>query len=87
MTPREYVESQRLGTSLRGVLTPQQLLESSEVLDSGFRFIAKTVGEQYEQVTPNVAKSVDALTTMLVVFIQHAVNPEMLRRAVAQLDG
>ena len=84
MTPSEYVEHIRCDEE---VLTKSQAAEAREVLDSGFRLIAKRIGIEHEQVNPDAIKSIEALAIMLIVFVQHAFNPEMLRRVVAEANG
>ena len=83
MKPKEYIDSFRGSSPLKTVLTPAQLVEASIVVDAGYDFIARKIGQQYNEMTPEAVKATESLVVMMCVFIEHANNPGLLRRAMA----
>lgn len=87
MRPKEFIEQLRHTNPFGGVLTPKDLHDAQDVMDAGYGLIARRVSENYDDMTVEAVQSTEALQAMLCVFVEHACNFGLLRRAVSAVNG
>ena len=79
MSPTEFVEEMKSNLKLNGILNPKQVLESQTFLDEGFRYIAKRIEENYNDMSPEAVKMAMILQSFILVFVEHANNFALMR--------
>lgn len=83
MTPSDFVGQMQRNLSLKGVLTPRQVVQAQPFLDVGYEFIAKRLEENYDDMTPEAVDIALKLQSFLLVFIEHGNNFALLRKVEA----
>jgi hypothetical protein len=80
MKPSEYI-SRALGADspLSRVLTPRQLVDAGDVIRVSLDFIGRKMDEQYTDMTPDAVSAATALQGFLCAFVEHAMNPALLK--------
>jgi len=84
MSPQEYVNQLKYdGFSndvCNHVLTTKQKLEAREVLDAGYNLIGQKMGQLFDEMTPEAVQHMALLQQFLLVFIEHTMNPALVKK-------
>lgn len=83
MSPTQFVEEMRASLTVKHVLTPKQILDASPFLDEGYKFIAKKLENEFEDMTPAAVEIAGKLQGFLLVFVEHGNNFALLRNLEA----
>lgn len=84
MKPSEYIEKslESRSNSFSQQLSPLQLADAGEVISAGTRMIGKVLDRRFSEINPEVIESLVRLECFLIVFIEHAMNPDLLKESL-----
>lgn len=84
MTPMEYVDLLKQdgfrGEIVDQVLTIKEKDEAREILDAGYDLIGRKLSALYDDMGPKVVDHINVLEQFLLVFIEHVMNPALVRK-------
>jgi len=58
------------------------MVDAGDVIKAGLDFIGRKLDEQYIEMTPEAVESANILQCFMVSFIEHSVNPALLKKSL-----
>ena len=89
MRPSEYLakDVQLPSNPIYRMLTPGQRQEADAVIKAGFELIGSQLDENYREMTPDAVNAVSVLQGFLCAFIEHTMNPALIRERMEMLQA